>query len=121
MYFFIASAESALASAVPGAEILCFGHLGDGNLHYNVRHRDPLHNPQLLARQDAVNRLVYDLVRDRGGSISAEHGIGQLKADVLIDYKSAAERRLMAAIKQTIDPNGIMNPGKLLVDLRDQP
>ncbi|HET6720658.1 MAG TPA: FAD-binding oxidoreductase [Rhodocyclaceae bacterium] len=118
---FIASAEPALQQAFPGAEILCFGHLGDGNLHYNVRHRDPLQNAEFLTRQDAVNRLVYDLVNARGGSISAEHGIGQLKARALLDYKSAPERRLMQAIKTTIDPNGIMNPGKLLVDSRDPP
>ncbi|HET6720498.1 MAG TPA: FAD-linked oxidase C-terminal domain-containing protein, partial [Rhodocyclaceae bacterium] len=102
-----------------GAEILCFGHLGDGNLHYNVRHRDPQQNNEFLRQQDAVNRLVYDLVSARGGSISAEHGIGQLKARALLNYKSAAERRLMQAIKQTLDPKGIMNPGKLLVDSRD--
>jgi FAD/FMN-containing dehydrogenase len=113
---FIATAESALQETFPGAEVLCFGHLGDGNLHYNVRHHDPQQNPQFLAGQEAVNRLVYDLVKARGGSISAEHGIGQLKARALIDYKSEAERRLMAAIKKTLDPNGIMNPGKLLVE-----
>jgi FAD/FMN-containing dehydrogenase len=111
---FIAVAEAALGAAFPGVEILCFGHLGDGNLHYNVRHPDGGQNAALLARQSAVNRLVFDLVIARKGSISAEHGIGQLRRDVLADYKSPVEMRLMRQIKQLLDPAGLMNPGKTL-------
>jgi FAD/FMN-containing dehydrogenase len=111
---FIAVAEAALGGAFPGVEILCFGHLGDGNLHYNVRHPEGGQNAALLARQSAVNQLVFDLVIARKGSISAEHGIGQLRRDVLADYKSPVEMRLMRQIKQLLDPAGLMNPGKTL-------
>jgi FAD/FMN-containing dehydrogenase len=110
---FVESAGAALQQAFPGCEVLAFGHLGDGNLHYNVRHGDPAHNPALLLQQDAVNRIVYDHVKARGGSISAEHGIGQLKRDLLPDYKSAVEIQLMQRIRAAVDPQGIMNPGKL--------
>jgi FAD/FMN-containing dehydrogenase len=110
---FVEAAGAALVQAFPGCEVLAFGHLGDGNLHYNVRHTDPAQNPALLERQDAVNRVVYDLVKARNGSISAEHGIGQLKRDLLPDYKSAVEVDLMQRIRAAIDPQGVMNPGKL--------
>ena len=111
---FIAACEAALEPTFPGAEVLCFGHLGDGNLHYNVRHRDPALNPALLARQAEVNRVVYDRVTACGGSISAEHGIGQLRCDAMVNYKSPVELQMMRALRRTLDPVGVFNPGKLI-------
>ena len=110
---FIEQAERELPQRFPGCAILAFGHLGDGNLHYNLRHARAEENHAILARQDEVNRAVYDLVAGFGGSISAEHGIGQLKRDLLPDYKSAVEMDLMRAVKRAIDPQGLMNPGRL--------
>ena len=89
-----------------------FGHLGDGNIHFNPLHskaRPP--RPDDLAR---VNRIVHDLVVAFGGSISAEHGVGRLRRDELIRYKSETELQMMAALKRTFDPANIMNPNKVL-------
>ena len=105
---------AALAAAYPGLRIVCFGHLGDGNLHYNLSRPVRGENDEFIARTPEVNRIVYDQVVERGGSISAEHGIGQLKRDLLPDYKSAVEIDLMRRIKQAFDPRGLMNPGKVL-------
>lgn len=110
---FLARAHESLPSAFPGARILAFGHVGDGNLHYNVCHRNAGENPAFIARQAEVNRHVYDLVYSLGGSISAEHGIGQLKRDQLPHYKTPVEMALMHQIKQGLDPLDLMNPGKL--------
>jgi FAD/FMN-containing dehydrogenase len=110
---FLEAAGAALSAAYPGLRIVCFGHLGDGNLHYNLSR--PLgENDAFIARTEEVNRIVYDQVAERGGSISAEHGIGQLKRELLPDYKSAVEIDLMRRIKQAFDPRGLMNPGKVL-------
>jgi FAD/FMN-containing dehydrogenase len=111
---FIAQADAALAAAFPGVRIVCFGHLGDGNLHYNPSHSIAANNPAFIAQTAAVNRLVHDIAHTLGGSISAEHGIGQLKRAELPRYKSAVEMDLMRAIKQALDPRGLMNPGKIL-------
>jgi FAD/FMN-containing dehydrogenase len=105
---FVARAGAALASAFPQVEIYCFGHVGDGNLHYNV-------GPEALMPQRAeISRIVYDAVAALGGSISAEHGLGQLKREEILRHKDPLELELMRALKRTLDPQGLMNPGKLL-------
>jgi len=111
---FLVAAESALVERFPGVDILCFGHLGDGNLHYNVRYADAERNHALIAGQEAVNSIVYDLVAGRGGSISAEHGVGQLKTKALPHYKSGVELAMMARIKAALDPRRLMNPGRIV-------
>ncbi len=111
---FIARADAALAAAFPGVRIVCFGHIGDGNLHYNQSKADAESNTGFIARTEAVNRVVHDLVHELGGSISAEHGLGQLKREEILRYKSETEMDLMRAVKQALDPRGLMNPGKLL-------
>ena len=112
---FVASTDAALLHAYPGISIVNFGHLGDGNLHYNVQ--PPVFaNPAafLSEYEAAVNALVYDAVSAHGGSISAEHGIGALKREALVQHKSAVALTLMRSIKAALDPKGIMNPGRLL-------
>ena len=111
---FIAATGPLLDAAFPGCQLVCFGHLGDGNLHYNVAPPDGISNDDFLRNQDKVNRVVHDSVVGFGGSISAEHGIGALKRDELAHYKSPVELNMMRAIKAALDPLGIMNPGKIL-------
>jgi len=111
---FLARADAALAAAFPGIRVVAFGHVGDGNLHYNLSQADAQENAVFLASQPAVNRIVHDTVNALNGSISAEHGIGQLKRDELVHYKSPVELALMRSIKQALDPQGLMNPGKIL-------
>ena len=111
---FIAATGPQLEAAFPGCQLVCFGHLGDGNLHYNVAPPDGISNEAFLLNQDKVNRVVHDSVVGFGGSISAEHGIGALKRDELAHYKSAVELNMMRAIKAALDPLGIMNPGKVI-------
>ena len=111
---FITATDSLLTRAFPGCQLVCFGHLGDGNLHYNVAPPDGISDLAFLANQDAVSRIVHDSVDRFGGSISAEHGIGALKRADLVRYKSELELNLMRTIKQALDPLGIMNPGKIL-------
>ena len=111
---FTESTDAALVAAFPGIRIINFGHLGDGNLHYNVSPPDGATEAGFLAQQSAIHRLVNDAVVAHGGSISAEHGIGQLKRDALAHYKSEAELTMMRAIKTALDPHAIMNPGKVL-------
>jgi FAD/FMN-containing dehydrogenase len=104
----IERAEAALAKAFPGVQSYIFGHVGDGNLHYNVGDRG------LQARRSDVNRIVYDVVASLDGSISAEHGLGQLKREEIKRHKQALELELMRTLKRALDPNGLMNPGKVL-------
>lgn len=111
---FIAATGPQLEAAFPGCQLVCFGHLGDGNLHYNVAPPAGVSNEDFLLNQEKVNRVVYDSVAAFGGSISAEHGIGALKRDELARYKSPVELNMMRAIKAALDPLGIMNPGKIL-------
>ena len=111
---FIDETDAALAKNFSAIRMVTFGHLGDGNLHYNVSLPAGVSDADFLAQQPAINRLVHDAVVAHGGSISAEHGIGQLKRDELARYKSAAELALMRAIKAALDPRGIMNPGKVI-------
>jgi FAD/FMN-containing dehydrogenase len=111
---FVKHTDALLARAYPGVQIVCFGHLGDGNLHYNIAPPDGIGHDAFLVEQAAVNRIVHDSVAEFGGSISAEHGIGALKRDELPRYKSPIELNLMRALKAALDPLGIMNPGKIL-------
>lgn len=111
---FLTRADTALAAAFPGVRVVAFGHAGDGNLHYNLSKPDSRDNREFIAATPMVNRLVHDLVHDLGGSISAEHGIGQLKRQELCRYKSELERELMGRVKASLDPLGLMNPGKIL-------
>ncbi len=111
---FVRTTNAALQANFPGIEHVIFGHLGDGNLHYNVAKGQAGTEDQLLAQQDAVYELVHDSVHQFGGSISAEHGVGQLKRDALPRYKDPVEMALMHRIKQVLDPDGLMNPGKVL-------
>ncbi|MCA1937414.1 MAG: FAD-binding oxidoreductase [Dechloromonas sp.] len=110
---FLARADAALAAAFPGIRVVAFGHVGDGNLHYNLSKPDAQDNALFLASQAEVNRIVHDTVHALNGSISAEHGIGQLKREEILRYKSATEIDLMRTIRTALDPRGLMNPGKL--------
>ena len=111
---FIAQADAALQAAFPGVRIVTFGHVGDGNLHYNLSQPVSADNAAFIAQTPAANRIVHDLVAALEGSISAEHGLGQLKRDEILLYKSDTEMALMRAIKSAIDPHSQMNPGKVL-------
>jgi len=121
---FIAHTDEALAQAHPGVRIVCFGHLGDGNLHYNVSPPQgmtgPAHEERFLALQPEINRITHDAVMAFGGSVSAEHGLGTLRRDEAARYKSPVELRLMRAIKKALDPGGLLNPGKVLAPVDGQ-
>ena len=111
---FLRRADEAVAKAVPGIRVVGFGHVGDGNIHYNVSGPKGGNNQAFLARWEEINEIVHDIVHDMGGSISAEHGLGRLKREEITRYKSQTEMDLMRKIKALIDPKGIMNPGKVL-------
>ena len=112
---FVAETDALLAQAIAGVRLVDFGHLGDGNLHYNVQAPEGGDAKAFLREQEErINTLVFDAVARHGGSISAEHGIGSLKAAKLPHYKSPVALRMMRAIKQALDPKGIMNPGRVL-------
>jgi D-lactate dehydrogenase (cytochrome) len=111
---FINETDTLLQDAFPGCRMVTFGHLGDGNLHYNVSAPLNVSDETFIQQQQAVNKVVYDSVHRFGGSISAEHGLGALKRDEIHSYKPAVEMQLMQAVKKAIDPAGIMNPGKVL-------
>ncbi len=112
---FISRADAALHKAFPGIRIVAFGHMGDGNIHYNASMPDASLNKVFIEQQEgAVNKLVYEVVRELNGSISAEHGLGQLKRDAIREYKDPLELELMRTIKQALDPQGLMNPGKVV-------
>ena len=111
---FIARADAALGKAFPAVRIVAFGHIGDGNLHYNLSRPEAAANAEFIAQTPQANRIVHDIVAELGGSISAEHGLGQLKRTEILRYKSAVEMDLMRAVKQALDPHGLMNPGKVL-------
>ncbi|MFO1221074.1 MAG: FAD-binding oxidoreductase [Burkholderiaceae bacterium] len=112
---FVAGTDAALGAAFPGARVVNFGHLGDGNLHYNLQ-APPGQSPQafLDRHEHAVNAIVYDAVVARGGSISAEHGIGALKRDELVQRKHPVALAMMRAIKRALDPQGTLNPGRVV-------
>jgi FAD/FMN-containing dehydrogenase len=111
---FIEQASRWLAAHVPEGRLVAYGHAGDGNLHFNLNQAADADRAAFLAREEPVKRAIHDLVRDFGGSFSAEHGIGRLKVDELERYASPVELDLMRIIKRALDPNGILNPGKVL-------
>ncbi|MCW5322519.1 FAD-binding oxidoreductase [Verminephrobacter aporrectodeae subsp. tuberculatae] len=112
---FVAHTDALLQRAIPGVRLVNFGHLGDGNLHYNVQAPAEGDPGTFLREQEArVNHLVYEAVAGFGGSFSAEHGVGALKVDTLERYQSPVALSMMRAIKQALDPQGIMNPGRVL-------
>jgi len=111
---FLAECDAALARAFPDSRLVVFGHLGDGNLHYNLSAPQGVAANAFLANAEAANRLVHDYVARFQGSFSAEHGVGQLKRAELTRYKSVVELDLMRAVKSALDPHNLMNPGKIL-------
>jgi FAD/FMN-containing dehydrogenase len=112
---FVREADAALEQAFPGVRLVNYGHLGDGNLHYNVQAPDATDAEAFLRDQEKpINALVYGLVDRYRGSISAEHGIGSLKREKLEEHKSPVALGLMRAIKQALDPHNLMNPGRVL-------
>ncbi len=111
---FISSTEVKLKNFWPHLQTIIFGHIGDGNLHYNIAPLTPDFSQELERRRNDINQLVHDEAYKYSGSFSAEHGIGQLKRHELTTRKSVVELELMRSIKRALDPNGIMNPGKVL-------
>ena len=111
---FIAEASTAVEAFMPDARVVAFGHLGDGNIHFNVSQPVGADKDAFLAQWSAMNAVVHDIVARHSGSISAEHGIGRLKRDLLAHTKNPVALDLMRKLKATLDPNGILNPGKVL-------
>ncbi|MEY4268409.1 MAG: hypothetical protein RIS90_2944 [Pseudomonadota bacterium] len=112
---FVAATDALLIQAIPGVRLVNFGHLGDGNLHYNVQAPEAMDAAQFLRQhEEQVNHLVFDSVRCFGGSISAEHGVGSLKLAHLAQHKSSVALTMMRAIKHALDPQGLLNPGRVL-------
>ena len=111
---FIEQANAAVSKLIPGTRLLPFGHVGDGNIHYNVTQPVSADKEKFLARWDEVNAVVFAVVKKFGGSISAEHGVGVMKRDILPLYKDPVALELMRGLKRMLDPNGILNPGKVL-------
>ena len=111
---FISDTDAELQRVFPGCRMVTFGHLGDGNLHYNVSAPLSQNDDEFLASQPEINLIVHDRVHHYGGSISAEHGLGALKREEILRYKSGTEMAMMAAIKRALDPLNLMNPGKVL-------
>ena len=112
---FCESTDALLKATIAGVRLVNFGHLGDGNLHYNVQCPEGSDAKAFLrANEGRINKLVYDAVSAHGGSISAEHGIGSLKRDELAHYKSPVALQMMRSIKQALDPQGLLNPGRVV-------
>jgi len=111
---FIETASCAVTQALPGTQLVCFGHMGDGNLHFNLSQPPEMDGQAFLDQWDDMNRIVHDIAIDMGGSFSAEHGIGQLKRGELARYASQSEINLMRTLKTALDPQGLMNPGKVI-------
>ena len=111
---FIERADAAVAAAYPGIRHCAFGHVGDGNMHYNPVRPLDWDTPRFRAEREPINRIVHDIVAGLGGSISAEHGIGCARLAELEHYKEPAELAMMRAVKRALDPKGIMNPGKVV-------
>ncbi len=112
---FLREASATVTALVPGARPVPFGHLGDGNIHFNVSVPKGADDAAFLARWDEVARAVHDIVHRLGGSISAEHGVGVMKRDEIARTKSTEEIEVMRALKRMLDPNTILNPGKVVV------
>lgn len=114
---FIQHASAAVHARLPGVRVYAFGHVGDGNIHYNLSQPPTLEAHQFRARQAELAECVQDIALQLGGSFSAEHGIGQLKTAAMLRYKSPLELALMRSLKQALDPQQILNPGKVLPPL----
>jgi len=113
---FLTRGASAVLNLIPGARPVSFGHLGDGNIHFNFSVPKGGDAAPFLAQWDIIQRTVHDIVHECGGSFSAEHGIGVMKRADLARYKSEAEIHLMRTLKRALDPKTILNPGKLVPD-----
>ncbi|RBY89125.1 hydroxyacid dehydrogenase [Blastococcus sp. TBT05-19] len=111
---FVAETDRALAAAVPGIRLVVYGHIGDGNLHYNLSKPVGADDEEFRVRADELARIVYDGTARFDGSISAEHGLGQSKREIVADYKDPVALQLMRGVKELLDPAGLMNPGKVL-------
>ncbi len=111
---FLARAGKIVTAMVPGVRVCAFGHWGDGNVHYNLSQPEGMDRDAFMAHWKPVAEKIHDLVRDMGGSFSAEHGVGKLKIDDMMRYKSDVERDLMRTLKTALDPKNIMNPGKVV-------
>ena len=111
---FMLTTDALLQAQFPGCRMVSFGHLGDGNLHYNVSAPADVADAVFMDQQEAVSRTVHDSVHRFGGSISAEHGIGAMKREEILRYKSPVEMALMRSIKRALDPLNLMNPGKVV-------
>jgi FAD/FMN-containing dehydrogenase len=111
---FIREASAWVAQHVPDGILVSYGHAGDGNLHFNVNRAQMADTQRFMTREAEIKRAIHDLVARYDGSFSAEHGIGRLKRDELRRYTAPAELDVMRSIKQALDPNAIMNPGKML-------
>jgi D-lactate dehydrogenase (cytochrome) len=111
---FVEKASAWVTANVPDGRLVVYGHVGDGNLHFNLNQAPGTDRNTFLAREPVIKRAIHDLVQQFGGSFSAEHGIGRLKVDELERYAAATELDVMRAIKQALDPNAVLNPGKVL-------
>jgi FAD/FMN-containing dehydrogenase len=111
---FLRRADLIVEATIPGARPVTFGHLGDGNIHYNVSQPEGADKAAYLAQWERLNDVIHDLVHEMDGSFSAEHGVGQLKRDALVKYRPEIEVDMMRRLKATLDPLGIMNPGKVI-------
>ena len=111
---FILRATAAVTERLPGIGPMAFGHVGDGNIHFNLTQPDDAETSVYLARWQEFNDIVHGIVRELRGSISAERGVGRLKRDEITHCKSAVEIELMRTIKRALDPDNIMNPGKVV-------
>jgi len=111
---FLAQATAAVERLMPGVRPVPFGHVGDGNIHFNLTQPAGADRDAFLARWEVANRVVHDIAIGLGGSISAEHGIGRFKRDELLRVKSAVEIDMMRRIKAALDPESLMNPGVML-------
>jgi FAD/FMN-containing dehydrogenase len=111
---FVARGDAWVRAHVPDGRLVAYGHVGDGNLHFNLNQMPGVDPAVFLARAPAVQRAIHDLVAEYGGSFSAEHGIGRLKVEELERYTAPVELELMRVIKRALDPHGILNPGKVL-------
>jgi len=111
---FVARAGEWIRANVPDGRLVAYGHVGDGNLHFNLNQTAGTSRETFLSREASIKRVIHDMVRDFGGSFSAEHGIGRLKVGELERYASPVELDLMRSVKRAFDPNGILNPGKVL-------
>jgi D-lactate dehydrogenase (cytochrome) len=110
----IEEGSAAAERAMPGVRPVLFGHMGDGNLHFNFSQPEGADPKDVMAKSGPLHEAVYEVVLKLGGSVSAEHGIGQLKAELLAKVKDPVALEMMRAVKQALDPNNILNPGKVL-------